>query len=121
MNKLWMVLLLFCSVSSFATENADFTLKWKEKPKKEDFRLKWKEKPKKEDFALKWQEKPEREDLPKKNNDLQGYRQESRQQPVQMLGYVGKANRMRFSDPQFSTYNSDGGSSARVRIAIKPE
>ena len=108
MNKLWMVLLLFCSVSSFATENADFTLKWKEKPKKED-------------FALKWQEKPEREDLPKKNNELQGYRQESRQQPVQMLGYVGKANRMRFSDPQFSTYNSDGGSSARVRIAIKPE
>lgn len=90
MNKFWMILLLFFSVSmaAFATEKADFKLKWKEEPK--------------------------REPVSKYAHDLSDNKYESRTRKSYMFEPIDKANRMRFSDPIFSADNSDGGSSGRI-------
>ena len=106
MNKIGMVFILLLSASSFATEKADFNLKWQEEPRREAGKA---------DFKLKWQEEPRREVAPTKNNDLQGYMNERNIRQQNFLGHVDKANRLRFTDPQFSTYNSDGGSHIYIR------
>lgn len=89
MNKLWMVLMLLFSAGSYAAEKADFKLKWQEEPKKEI--------------------------LQKRNDDLRGYINDRNKTPPNMFGHVDKANRLRYSDPQFSAYNSDGGSRVYIR------
>jgi len=89
MKRLWMVFLLLSSASTFATEKAD--------------------------FKLKWQEEPKREVLPKNKNDLQGYINENKMRQPNMFGSVDRANRLRFSDPNFASSNSDSGYSNRIR------
>ena len=101
MNKIWVVVLLFCSTSLSATEKTRLDLEWRAEPQNE-----------KTNFTLKWREE---EKVEKPVNEMAGTPPYPlHHNPYAMhnsygFGNVHRSNRQGFIDPIFSSSTSDGG------------
>jgi len=94
MSKLWIaVLLLSCSSSLAAADKADFTLKWQ------------RDKTSASDPILRWRA----EQKTSTNQSPLSPMSEQQSRQHDMLGRISKANRQRYIDPNFSSFNSDDG------------
>ena len=103
MKRLWMAMLLSCSASLGAAEKADFTLKWQaEKNQATDPIQLLRE------GDNKWVQSPSSFSM----------REQKSRQP-DMFGRVDKAHRLRYIDPNFSSFNSDEGYSDYVKGGSK--
>ena len=99
MKRLWMTMLLFCSVSSGAIEKTDFTLKWRPEKHQTTYPAQHQAEGQK-----KWVQPPSSFSVP-----------EPKSRQPDMFGRVDKAHRLRYSDPNFSSFNSDEGYSDYVK------
>ncbi|MCS3430657.1 hypothetical protein [Klebsiella sp. BIGb0407] len=93
MNKLWIVILLFCSTSLGASAKADFALKWQAEKNQTTDAIQHSG-----EGQNQWRQPPSSFSLPEHKSSL-----------PDMFGRVDKPHRLRYSDPNFSSFNSDEG------------